>query len=265
MRGSYPTQRGSSTLDPPRSRPRAAFELPLGRRRSHTYATGENQQNASLKPGTRCATRQDCAREAGRCTRARSSGGSASGGAAAHLWPALRARARQRRRAGRPGASLRSGDVGRQGADDNELRGVRRRACCCTLKCRCRLPPSTPSRAQSERSPRPSQSSEVGAAPRGRDDLRADDGHQTNAAQIPCKFQAEKNCTVPSPTSSGRPGPPVTPRASAGSQRRGYTVARRGAADRGSRHRWHLSPTSQPRVAYIRGALRFFAAAEVYA
>ena len=50
-------------------------------------------------------------------------GGSASGGAAAHLWPALRARARQRRRAGRPGASLRpSGDVGRQGADDNELR-----------------------------------------------------------------------------------------------------------------------------------------------
>ena len=122
MRGSYPTQRGSSTLDPPRSRPRAAFELPLGRRRSHTYA-GENQQNASLKPGTRCATRQDCAREAGRCTRARSSGGSASGGAAAHLWPALRARARQRRRAGRPGASLRpSGDVGRQGADDNELR-----------------------------------------------------------------------------------------------------------------------------------------------
>ena len=148
-------------------------------------------------------------------------------------------------------------------ADDNELRGARRRACCCTLKCRCRLPPSTPSRAQSERSPRPSQSSEVGAAPRGRDDLRADDGHQTNAAQIPCKFQAEKNCTVPSPTSSGRAGPPVTPRASAGSQRRGYTVARRGAADRGSRHRWHLSPTSQPRVAYIRGALRFFAAAEV--
>jgi len=55
MRGSYPTQRGSSTLDPPRSRPRAAFELPLGRRRSHTYTAGENQQNASLKPGTRCA------------------------------------------------------------------------------------------------------------------------------------------------------------------------------------------------------------------
>ena len=123
MRGSYPTQRGSSTLDPPRSRPRAAFELPLGRRRSHTYATGENQQNASLKPGTRCTTRQDCAREAGRCTRARSSGGQRFWGAAAHLWPALRARARQRRRAGRPGASLRpSGDVGRQGADDNELR-----------------------------------------------------------------------------------------------------------------------------------------------
>ena len=86
---------------------------------------------------------------------------------------------------------------------------------------------------------------------------------QTNVAQIPCKFQAEKNCTVPSPTSSGRPGPPVTPRASAGSQRRGYPVARRGAADQGSRHRWHLSPTSQPRVACIRGALRFFAAAEV--
>ena len=264
MRGSYPTHHGSSTLDPPRSRPRAAFELPLGRRRSHTYATGENQQNASLKCPARVAQLDRIAR--GKQAGARAPGhlgGSASGGAAAHLWPALCAHAQQRRRAGRPGASLRSGDVGRQGADDNELRGVRRRACCCTLKCRCRLPPSTPSRAQSERSPRPSQSSEVGAAPRGRDDLRADDGHQTNAAQIPCKFQAEKNCTVPSPTSSGRPGPPVTPRASAGSQRRGYTVARRGAADRGSRHRWHLSPTSQPRVAYIRGALRFFAAAEV--
>ena len=124
MRGSYPTQRGSSTLDPPRSRPRAAFELPLGRRRSHTYATGENQQNASLKPGTRCATRQDCAREAGRCTRARSSGGQRFwGGSCAPLagsscpcaaaptcWAARRIAAAVWRRAGR------------QVADDNELR-----------------------------------------------------------------------------------------------------------------------------------------------
>ena len=111
-------------LDPPRSRPRAAFELPLGRRRSHTYTAGENQQNASLKPGTRCANSTGL-REGSRQVHARPViwGAALLGGAAAHLWPALRARARQRRRAGRPGASLRpSGDVGRQGADDNELR-----------------------------------------------------------------------------------------------------------------------------------------------
>ena len=81
MRGSYPTQRGSSTLDPPRSRPRAAFELPLGRRRSHTYATGENQQNASLKCPARVAQLDRIAR--GKQAGARAPGhlgSSASGG-----------------------------------------------------------------------------------------------------------------------------------------------------------------------------------------
>lgn len=80
MRGSYTTQRGSSTLDPPRSRPRAAFELPLGRRRSHTYA-GENQQNASLKCPARVAQLDRIAR--GKQAGARAPGhlgSSASGG-----------------------------------------------------------------------------------------------------------------------------------------------------------------------------------------
>ena len=100
-------------LDPPRSRPRAAFELPLGRRRSHTYTAGENQQNASLKPGTRCANSTGL-REGSRQVHARPVIWGAQrfwGGSCAPL------------AAGRPGASLRpSGDVGRQGADDNELR-----------------------------------------------------------------------------------------------------------------------------------------------
>ena len=81
MRGSYTTQRGSSTLDPPRSRPRAVFELPLGRRRSHTYATGENQQNASLKCPARVAQLDRIAR--GKQAGARAPGhlgSSASGG-----------------------------------------------------------------------------------------------------------------------------------------------------------------------------------------